>query len=56
MKKSNHPDVVKTSLALPRPLWKAAHVRALDDNRDLQDVIVAALEAYLKPARKEGAR
>ncbi len=41
-------DFVKTSVALPRALWKAAHVRALDERCDLQDVIAAALEAYLK--------
>jgi hypothetical protein len=41
-------EVVKTSVALPRALWKAAHVRALDESRDLQDVIASALETYLK--------
>lgn len=42
---------VKTSVALPRELWKAAHMRALDESRDLQDVIAAALAAYLKAGR-----
>jgi len=45
-------DVVKTSIALPRELWRSAHVRALDESRDLQDVIAAALEAYLKTRLK----
>ena len=39
---------VKTSIALPRELWKRAHMRALDEGRDLQDVITSALDAYLK--------
>ncbi len=56
MKKSNA-DMVKTSLALPRALWKAAHVRALDEGRDMQDVIASALELYLKaPKGKEQTR
>ena len=47
MKKMNRPEVVKTSVSLPRMLWKRAHVRAMDEGRDLQDVIAAALEQYL---------
>jgi post-segregation antitoxin (ccd killing protein) len=45
-------DVVKTSITLPRDLWKSAHVRALDESRDLQDVMTSALEAYLKTPLK----
>jgi len=56
MKKSPS-EMVKTSVALPRDLWKAAHVRALDEGRDLQNVIAAALELYLKtPKGKEQTR
>jgi hypothetical protein len=43
--------IVKTSVGLPRELWKAAHLRALDEGCDLQDVITAALAAYLKTSR-----
>lgn len=46
-------DTVKTSVALPRELWKAAHVRALDENLDLQDVIAEALAAYLKTPKAQ---
>ncbi len=50
-------DTVKTSVALPRELWKAAHVRALDEDLDLQDVIAAALAAYLRtPKAQPGGR
>ena len=41
-------DMVKTSLKLPRKLWRAAHIRALDDGTQLQEVIARALAAYLK--------
>ncbi len=46
---------VKTSVWLPRPLWKRAKVRALDDGLDLRDVIIAALSAYLQ-GKKGGDR
>jgi len=39
---------VKTSINLPRELWTAARHRAIDEGRDLQDVIASAVEAYLK--------
>lgn len=45
-------DVVKTSVWLPAALWKRAKVRAIDERVDLRDVIIAALEAYLKPKRE----
>lgn len=47
-------DRVKTSIALPRTLWRAAHLRAMDDGLELQELIAKALEAYLKG--KGGAR
>ena len=45
---------VKTSIALPRTLWRAAHVRAMDEGLELQELVAKALEAYLKG--KGGAR
>jgi len=47
-KREQGPDTVKTSIRLPRELWKRAHVRAMDEGKDLQDVIAEALAAYLK--------
>ena len=46
-------DTVKTSIKLPRRLWRKAHIRALDERTELQIIITRALEAYLK---KEGAK
>lgn len=45
-------EIVKTSLKLPRELWKAAHMKAMDEGRDLQDLIADAIRLYLtkKPA------
>lgn len=42
------PETVKTSLRLPRDLWRKAKVRAMDEDKDLQDVIAEALAAFLK--------
>lgn len=45
-------ETAKTSVRLPRELWRAAHIRALDEGRDLQDVIASAIELYLKAPAK----
>ena len=42
------PKTVKTSLKLPEDLWREAHILALHQRVDLQDVVAKALEAYLK--------
>lgn len=47
--------MVKTGLKLPRALWREAHIRALDENCEFQEIVAAALEAYLKtPLRRQG--
>ena len=47
-KKKPEEDRVKTSISLPRELWRAAHIRALDEGTELQIIVARALEAYLK--------
>lgn len=52
-------EIIKTTMKLPRSLWHAARVRALDERIDFQELVARALAAYLqKPAKggKEGAR
>lgn len=47
--------MVKTTLRVPEPIWKAARVRALDERRSFQDVLADALAVYLKtPIKKRG--
>ena len=41
-------EMVKTSLRLPRALWRDARVRALDEHLEFQELVAKALEAYLK--------
>jgi hypothetical protein len=45
---------VKTTVHLPEPLWRAAKIRALEERKDLRDLIIAGLELVL--ARKKGGR
>lgn len=40
---------VKTTVDLPADLWTRAKHRATDERTNLRAVIIAALEAYLKP-------
>jgi hypothetical protein len=51
-------ESVKTSVRLPRDLWREASIRALDEGKGLQDVIAAALDLYFKstPKRQGSAR
>ena len=44
---------MKTSLSMPEELWREAKIRAMDEKRNLQDVVADALKAYLKTPRKE---
>lgn len=45
--------VVKTSLFLPEDLWRAAKHKALDEGRDLRDLIVEGLTLVLKRRAKK---
>ena len=44
---------VKTSLSLPDDLWREATIRAVNERRNLQDVVAEALRLYVKTPRKE---
>jgi hypothetical protein len=44
-------DVVKTTIQLPRDLWKRVHVRAMDDGLQMNELVIAALRAYLGARR-----
>jgi hypothetical protein len=45
--------VVRTTLTMPTALWRRAKVRAMDEGRDLRDVLLDALRAYLRRERRE---
>ncbi len=46
MVKASHRGV-KTTVEIPENIWRAAKHRALDENTDLRNVIVSALEKHL---------
>jgi hypothetical protein len=46
---------VSCSMRLPRSIWRAAKIQALDENRDFQALVADALTEYLKRHQaKEG--
>lgn len=60
MKDKDHPHMVKTTIALPEALWRAAKIRAMDDRTDLRTVLIRALERHLSehnaaPSKKASA-
>lgn len=38
---------MKTSVDIPDGLWKAAKILAVEENKDLRDVIIEALQEHL---------
>ncbi|MBM3779896.1 MAG: hypothetical protein FJW23_16950 [Acidimicrobiia bacterium] len=38
---------VKTTVELPADLWRAAKIRAMDDQTDLRTVVIEALRRHL---------
>ena len=48
--------MVKTSLYLPENLWKAAKHQALEEGRDLRDLIIRGLELVVKSRKKKGGK
>ena len=47
-------ETVRTTLVLPLALWQRAKVRALEERRDLREVLLEALGRYLGETKKEG--
>lgn len=44
-------SMVKTTLLLPEELWQRAKIRALEEHRDLRDLLIEGLEWVLKRAK-----
>jgi hypothetical protein len=49
-------QTTKTSLMLPKPLWTSIKIRALQEERDAQDLVAEALADYLRRVKKGGDR
>ncbi len=46
--KPGEPAMVKTTLLMPEALWRRAKVRAMEERRDLRDLLLEGLELVLK--------
>ena len=44
---------MKTSVDIPDDLWKAAKILAVQEHKDLRDVIIVALQEHLSKKTKE---
>jgi hypothetical protein len=52
-KAAHHPDeFIKTTLLMPRDLWQRAKIRAVEEQRDLRDLLLEGLELVLKKGSK----
>lgn len=47
------PAMVRTSLTLPEDLWKATQHRVIETRSSLRQIVIEALEAYLKTPPKQ---
>jgi hypothetical protein len=45
------PNTVRTTLVMPEELWRRAKVRAMEERRDLRDLLLEGLELVLKRGR-----
>ena len=45
---------IKTTVGLSPSLWRRTRIRAVEERRDLQDVVADALELYLKTPTAKG--
>jgi len=53
-KRETEVESQKISCRIPRPLWREGKILAMDLNVDFQDIVVRALEAYLRAPEKRG--
>lgn len=44
--------MVRTSLALPEDIWKAVQHHAIETRSNLREIVIEALQAYLKTSKK----
>ena len=51
--KAGKREMIRTTLRLPKKIFQDAKVRAIYEERNLQDILADALEAYLKTKTKK---
>jgi post-segregation antitoxin (ccd killing protein) len=55
IRKTTKAERLKTTVVLPRDLWKRARIKAVEEETDLSTLIAKAIEAYLtsKPRKEQ---
>jgi hypothetical protein len=53
-RKTTKAERLKTTVVLPRDLWKRARIEAVEEETDLSTLIAKAIEAYLKSKPRRG--
>jgi len=53
---SHRGGIQKTSLSLPTGLWARVRVRAIEEGRPAQALLIEALESILKAPKRQKAR
>ncbi len=51
-RKLGEPSMVKTTLLMPEGLWRRAKVRAMEERRDLKDLLLEGLELVLGQGKR----
>ncbi len=55
--KSQRVELLKTSLAVPKDLWKRLKIAAIEDEEEAQAIIARLVEAYLRDRdRRKGGK
>jgi RNA polymerase-interacting CarD/CdnL/TRCF family regulator len=47
-------EKVKMTVEVPRALWKRSKLRAVEEERDLRELVIEALERYLAEKSRKG--
>ena len=47
-RRAEQEEIVRTTIRVPRKLWDAAKHRAIEERLPLQDVVIKALESYVR--------
>jgi predicted HicB family RNase H-like nuclease len=50
-KNQSEEKIIKTTLRVPRSVWTAARIRGLEEGVSVQDLVVKAIQSYLKGGR-----
>jgi predicted HicB family RNase H-like nuclease len=44
--------IIRTTIRVPQKLWDRAKIRSIQEHTSVQDLVIAALQSYLKEGRQ----